>query len=210
MKKTVFKSSLKKRKEMLREIVKTDRSWKFRMLLTVILFSAAALIVIAIAVLLVLNPTDIIGIAVFTGAAIGLACAPFFIALSTKNTAKYKCAYPYSSYANGTLILDEQNLQYLFWQVGPTEPAAYSSPRAVYNDEDKFVYQISRNDISNLVIDENGICTIFGDGKITVPEWADSIPKSEVNALSKEFSFVLAFDEANVKESIMNWRNSNG
>ena len=138
-----------------------------------------------------------------------MACVPFFIALSTKNKAKFKCAFPYSSYANGTLILDDDNLQYIFWQVGPTEAAAYSSPNAVYNDEDKFVYTIDKKSISKLFINEIGICTILGNGQITVPDWAD-IPKKEIDSVSKEFSFILAFDEKDVNERIINWRDNNG
>lgn len=209
MDKKIFKPSLKMRKKMLSIIAKREPSWKIRVFLTIALFSISALIIIAIIFLLVLHPTDKTGVFIFICFGIMMACVPFFIALSTKNKAKYKCAYPYSSYANGTLILDENTLQYIFWQVGPTESAAYSSPHAVYNDEDKFVYTINKKSISKLTIDEFGICTIVGDGKVTIPDWAD-IPKSEVNSISKDFSFILGFDEKNAKESIIKWRHNNG
>ena len=209
MDKSVFQPSLSKRKSLLSIISKQDSSWKFRMFLTFLLFSISICILIATTVLLILHPTNTMGVFTLICSAIIMACVPFFIALSTKNKAKFKCAYPYSSYANGTLILDGDNLQYIFWQVGPTEPAAYSSPRAVYRDENKFVYKIDKKFISKLIIDENGICTIFGNGKIIVPDWAD-IPKKEINSLSKKFSFVLAFDEKDVNERIINWKNDNG
>lgn len=125
---------------------------------------------------------------------------------SVKNKAKYICAYPYSSYANGKLILGENSLQYIFWQVGPTEPAAYSSPRAVFHEEDKFIYQINKEDISKINIDKNGICTIFGSGNIILPKWAE-IPKSEIKELSKEFSFLICFSEDSAKDIIQNWKN---
>ena len=209
MKNTIYKPNLTRRKEMLAVIAKDEPSWKFRIILTVVLFLTSAFIILATILLIINNQANISGVLAFVLGAIAFACVPFFIALSTKNKAKYKCTYPYSSYANGTLILDDENLQYLFWQVGPTEPAAYSSSHAVYNDEDKFVYRISRDSISKLFVDEKGICTIIGDGKISIPDWA-VIPKSEIKKISKEFSFVLAFNEKNVKESLIKWRNNNG
>lgn len=209
MDKSVFQPSLSKRKSLLSIISKQDSSWKFRMFLTFLLFSISICIIIATTVLLILHPTDTMGVFVLICSAIIMACVPFFIALSTKNKAKFKCVYPYSSYANGTLILDGDNLQYIFWQVGPTEPAAYSSSRAVYREENKFVYKIDKSSISKLIINENGICTIFGNGKIIVPDWAD-IPQKEINSLRKKFSFVLAFEEKDVNERIINWKNDNG
>ena len=138
-----------------------------------------------------------------------LACVPYFFGLGVKNESKYKCAYPYSSYANGTLILSGQDLQYIFWQVGPTEPAAYSSPRAVFHDEDKFIYNIKREDIRDFQISDIGICSIMGDGQLTLPEDIE-ISENELKEVSNNFSFALAFDENNVEDVIREWRNNNG
>ena len=180
------------------------------MFFAVFLFICAPVILVGVGILLILNPTTAWGIFIFMCAAVMIACVPFISASAIKNQAKYKCAYPYSSYANGTLFLGEEDLQYVFWQVGPTEPAAYSSPRAVYHDEDKFVYQIRRDCISELMIDENGICRIVGAGEIILPK--DIINASEIKAeadkLSKDFSFILAFDEENAEQVILDWKNN--
>lgn len=203
--KKILTPSLKKRKELLKVIAKTDSSWRLRMFLTACLFILAVLILLAFIILLFVHPTNMMGIFIFILAGVMMACVPFFIALSIRNTAKYKCAFPYSSYANGTLILDENTLQYIFWQVGPTEPAAYSSSHAVYNDKDKFIYRIDKNNIEELTINDIGICRIVGKGQLVLPEDV-KLPKSEINEVSKDFSFALAFDEKDAKESIIEWK----
>lgn len=207
MKNTVLNPSLKKRKELLHEVAKTDPSWKVRMFFAVFLFICAPVILVSVGILLILNPTTGTGIFAFSCWAVMMACIPFIAASAIKNRAKYKCAQPFSSYANGTLFLGEEDLQYVFWQVGPTEPAAYSSPRAVYHDEDKFVYQINRDCISKLTIDENGVCRIIGKGQMILPEGVE-LPKSEINGISKDFSFVLAFAEENAEQAILDWKNN--
>lgn len=139
--------------------------------------------------------------------AISIGCVPFFIACSVKNTANYECGFPYSSYANGTLLLNEQSLEYIFWRVEPHEPAAYSSKRAVYRDEDKFIYKIDKQAISKLSINELGICSIKGQGLLEKPEWAcvDYKKYSDKIESCKNFSFILSFEEAEASEKIKRW-----
>lgn len=204
-----FHPSLKKRKEILHGFTKTNSSWKLRMALVCLLFSLSAIILTFFVILLINHPTTGMGIFVFLCAGLVLACVPYFLGLGIKNKSKYKCAYPYSSYANGTLILSDQDLQYIFWQVGPTEPAAYSSPRAVFHDEDKFIYNIKREDIRDFQISDIGICSIIGDGQLTLPEDIE-ISENELKEVSNNFSFALAFDENNVEDVIREWRNNNG
>lgn len=204
-----FHPSLKKRKEILHEFTKTNSSWKLRMALVCLLFSLSAIILTFFVILLINHPTTDMGIFVFLCAGLMLACVPYFLGLGVKNKSKYKCAYPYSSYANGTLILSGQDLQYIFWQVGPTEPAAYSSPRAVFHDEDKFIYNIKREDIRDFQISDIGICSITGGGQLILPEDVE-LSKNELKEVSNNFSFALAFEENNAKDIIREWRNNNG
>lgn len=204
-----FHPSLKKRKEILHKFAKTNSSWKLRMALMYLLFSLSTIILTFFVILLINHPTTEMGVFIFLCAGLMLACVPYFLGLGIKNKSKYKCAYPYSSYANGTLILNGQDLQYIFWQVGPTEPAAYSSPRAVFHDEDKFIYNIKREDIRDFQISDIGICSIMGDGQLTLPEDIE-ISENELKEVSNNFSFALAFDENNVEDVIREWRNNNG
>lgn len=204
-----FYPSLKKRKEILHEFAKTNSSWKLRMALVYVLFSLSAIILTFFVILLINHPATDMGIFVFLCAGLMLACVPYFLGLGVKNKSKYKCAYPYSSYANGTLILSGQDLQYIFWQVGPTEPAAYSSPRAVFHDEDKFIYNIKREDIRDLQISDIGICSITGGGQLILPKDVE-LSKTELKEISNNFSFALAFDEKSINNTIMNWKNQNG
>ena len=92
----IFNSCLRKRKDALHLIAKSEPSWKYRKLLAISLFVLSILIIGAVLFLLLLNPTDATGVFIFICFAVIMACVPFFIAISTKNKAKYVCAYPYS------------------------------------------------------------------------------------------------------------------
>lgn len=151
----IFTPDLSERKRLLRNVCRTHPQWKIRITLAVVLFIMAIGVLCGFACLLMAHPTSTEGVAIFTGAAVCFACIPFAFALSVKNTAKYKCAFPYSGYANASLLLDEDTLEYVFWRVGPQEPAAYSSKRAVYRAEDRFVYKINKAEITSLTIKQH-------------------------------------------------------
>lgn len=199
----IFTQDLSERKRILRKICKTHKQWKLRMTIFIILNVVTLGICVFIAYLLFNFTLEVEGALLIIGVGVIFACVPFFISLSVKNKAKFKCALPYSSYANGTLVLKDKTLTYIFWRVGPNEPAAYSSKRAVYNDEDKFVYTILKSDIKSLVIKDD-VCLIKGNGKFKMPEWA--VEDFSVNSdIVKNFSFILAFTKKNVAEKIKEW-----
>lgn len=193
---------LSERKRIHKNICKKHPQWKWHITIHAILMFMAVAIA-GYSVQIVFRYSEVEGIYISLGVAICLGCVPFFTALSVKNTAKYKCAFPYSSYANGSLILNEDTLEYVFWRVGPREPAAYSSKHAVYRDEDKFVYRISKNDINSIVIKDD-ICKIKGNGTIHIPEWTDEIDEF-VKRNNTEFSFIMAFEQKDVKQIIEEW-----
>lgn len=199
----IFTQDLSERKRILRKICKTHNQWKLRMTIFIILNVVTLGICVFIAYLLFNFTLEVEGALLIIGVGVIFACVPFFISVSVKNKAKFKCALPYSSYANGTLVLKDKTLTYIFWRVGPNEPAAYSSKRAVYNDEDKFVYTILKSDIKSLVIKDD-VCLIKGNGEFKMPEWADA--DFSVNSdIAKNFSFILAFTEKNAAEKIKEW-----
>lgn len=199
----IFTPDLSERKRILKDVCRNHPQWKVRFSLATVLFIMAVGVLCGFAGLLMTHPTSTEGVAIFAGAAVCFACIPFAFALSVKNTAKYKCAFPYSGYANASLLLGEDTLEYVFWRVGPQEPAAYSSKRAVYRDEDKFIYRISKTDIHSLDI-KGDICKIKGNGKVQMPEWAEE--DSLVKKTSKEFSFIMAFEQRDAARSIAEWR----
>ena len=122
-----FSPSLSKRKNILKTISHSHSQWKGRIFLAGVLILLALGILSYTVVLLVNHRTSTFGIFIFLCAGVCLACVPFFIGLSVKNTAKFKCALPYSSYANASLLLGEDALEYVFWRVGPREqPTAVS------------------------------------------------------------------------------------
>ena len=199
---TTLTPELSERKRILKNVCKKQPTWKLRIGFAALLFAASAFILIANCYLLITHPTDAEGVFIFTLGAIAFSCIPYICALSVKNTAKYRCGFPYSSYANGTLLLHSDGLEYIFWRVGPHEPAAYSSKRAVYREKDRFVYRIEKKDILSLSA-ENDICRIKGNGKMEIPEWA--VLDKELKQLSKEFSFILSFAQENPSEIIQKW-----
>ena len=204
-----YKNSLKKRKEFLAIICRQHKSWPIRMAIFIVLNAAVIAIVVGVLTLLINHPTDAFGVLMLIAAMISMACIPFIISLSVKNTAKYKCAFPYSSFANGNLILHDDKLEFIHWRVGGGEPAAYSSKRAVYRDEDSFVYTIGVADISTLRIDQNHICHISGAGILSRPEWAGTKGVRE-EIKTKTFSFLLDFEDTSVEDAIRKWRKNNG
>lgn len=113
-----FTPDLSERKRLLRNVCRTHPQWKIRISLAVVLFIMAIGVLCGFACLLMAHPTSTEGVAIFAGAAVCFACIPFAFALSVKNTAKYKCAFPYSGYANASLLLDEDTLEYVFWRSG--------------------------------------------------------------------------------------------
>lgn len=201
----VLTPDLSERKRILKNICQNHPQWKVRTTLAIVLsVLAIGPLMGAVYIIVMYNVVELEAITAVVGSGIIFAFIPYAIAQSVKNTAKYKCAFPYTSYANASLLLNEDALEYVFWRVGPHEPAAYSSKRAVYRDEDKFVYRISKNDITSITI-EDDICRIKGNGTIHIPDWTDEIDEF-VKRKNTEFSFIMAFEQKNAKGIIEEWR----
>lgn len=183
---TVFKPDIGKRKTILKAIACKHRQWYGRMLCMNMLFVMAVLIIIGTVILLICNPTTPTGVLVFMAAGGCFAVIPFVIGLSVKNTAKYKCAFPYSSYANGTLLFDDDNL--------------------VYKYEDACIFNIKAKDIQSLYIKDD-ICHVVGNGILSKPEWLRD-GESGIEPCD-EFSFICAFAEDNFLDEFVNWKQKN-
>ena len=200
----MFSPDLPERRRILKEICHSNSQWKPRLSVVGVMFLLAIGIIAYTVVLLINHHTSSFGIFIFLCVGVCLACVPFFIGVSAKNSAKYKCGLPFSSYANGTLLLHDNKLEYVFWRVGPREPAAYSSKRAVYKEQDKFVYSVEKKDIVQITIKDD-VCRITGTGFTAMPEWAED--DATVKRTCSEFAFILAFEQRNADKSIMEWRN---
>lgn len=202
-----FQTDLEKRKAYLKTIAHNNPSWIFRMVCFWILMLIALGIFVGIGyVLLSAESTpEPATIMIFSMMAICFACVPFFFALSVKNNAKYKCAAPYSGMTNGTLVLTDNYLEFVFWKASREAPAAYSSKRAWYQDKDKFVYRFDKDKIKSIKIDEFHICHVSGVGTLTVPIWASSNDTVETTS-AKKVSFVTCFTDENCENTILKWR----
>lgn len=200
-----FTPSLSRRKQILKKVTHSHPQWKIRISIAVALWMVAVALIAGGIILLIRHPTSPEGVFIFIATDLCLACVPYIIALSVKNTAKFKCGLPYSSYANGILTLKNESLEYSFWRVGPQEPAAYSSKRAVYHDEDKFVYVIGKDAIRSISFKDD-TCTIKGNGKVEMPEWAEE--DLTVKRTCAAFSFALAFEQEDAERCITKWWDS--
>lgn len=197
---TVFKPDLNQRKKLLRQQQEKHRQWPVRMAVVGGLFVIAACIPLGTVLLLVRHPTHLYGVLLFLGLSLGFACVPFFAAFGVKHSSQYKCGLPYSSYANGFLFLSDSTLEYVYWQVGREAPAAYSSKRAVYDDEDKFSYTIEKDEILSISCND-GVCYIQGRGSLKSPVWC-----KDAMDVGNGFSFLLAFEGKNIEKTILKWR----
>lgn len=199
---TTFTPSLSERKRILKLVCSKHPQWKIRMTVFVILFVLAAAIIVGVAALLIWQHAIPAAVFAFSLTAILLASVPFCFGLGVRNIAKYKCGLPYSGFANGTLLLKDDVLEYTFWHVGRDEPAAYSSRRAVYREGSKFVYSIPKAEITDLSI-EDGVCIINGKGRTQMPKGAED--DDAVQACSDSFGFLLAFEQSDAAQKIKQW-----
>lgn len=204
-----FKTDLGKRKAYLKTIAKSHRSWPFMIACFWLLMIIAIGILAGVGYVLLSAETAPVPstIMIFFMMAICFACVPFFIGISVKNNAKYKCASPYSGMTNGTLILTDSHLEYVFWKASKEAPAAYSSKHAYYQDADKFIYRFEKDNIKSMKIDKFHICHISGKGTLTVPIWASSNDTIETKAANK-FSFLTCFADENFEQTILKWRDA--
>jgi len=204
----VFLPDLKKRKKILKEIAKTNKKWNVYMTIMFLLFICSIAILLSTALLLIKHPTTPMGIFVFICLGFITACIPFFIAISTKNKAKYYCSFPYSSMANEKLLICDDRLEFVYWNVSKDNRGAYSK-REKYRDENKFVYSIYKNDIKKVVF-EDEICIIKGKGKIKLPFYLEDDffnPEDKFETVDT-FKFLQCFNETNIKNVIERWKNN--
>lgn len=207
----LFTPSLSERKRILDEIRLKHPKWQTKNTLSVILKIIAAGIMIFFIWFVATHPVDVIDVLIILAVGLIFACIPFISGIAVKKSAKFKCALPYSSYANASLLLYEDRLEYVFWYLGSGDPGAYSSPRQKYADGDKFTYSIPKEDVENLEI-KNDICSIKGDSDIKMPDWVYEIFTLEEvfpeTVKDHVFSFILAFQEKNVEQTLMEWYRS--
>ena len=109
-----FSPSLSKRKNILKTISHSHSQWKGRIFPCRSPNPTCLGILSYTVVLLVNHRYFYIWYFIFLFVVVCLCVFHFFIGLSVKNTAKFKCALPYSSYANASLLLGEDALEYVF------------------------------------------------------------------------------------------------
>lgn len=206
----LLKPDVDKRRMHLEKICKSKKSWKFRIALHAVCMLAAVGMMITMAVFLCLfgegNIEMIVGFLVCTGL---IALVPFFIGISIKNTAKYKCGEPYSGIANGFLFLEDDSLRYVYWRCSAQSPAAYSSKRKLLYDEmKKFECEFLRENISSITIDDFHVCHIKGNGQLTIPiTWSDKDCEVDYKKV-KKLDFLIAFEQDDAEDIINRWKTS--
>jgi len=203
-----YSSDLKLRRVLLKKIARKNKKYRHGVLISATLYIIAALILLSSFVLLIKHPTTSMGIFVFICVGIIFVIIPFFIAVSINNSNKYKCALPYSSMANEKLLICDNRLEFIYWDVGKDNRGAYSKHEK-YLDENKFVYSIHRNDIKKIDF-EDEICIIKGKGKIKLPFYLEDDffnPEDKFKTVDS-FEFLQCFNETNIKDVIERWKNN--
>ena len=202
---SLLEPDVNKRREYLANICKSKKSWKLRILLhEFCMFLALGVVVAGVVILCVLGIKEIGLIAGVLVATFILALFFYLLGISVKNTAKYKCAEPYSGMANGHLYLEEDALRYVYWQCTEHAPEAYSTKKKVsFYEEKKYEVIFLKKDISSVHIDEFHVCHIKGSGIKTVPgEFAGDSRKQRK---LKKFDFLVAFETADSESVIKMW-----
>ena len=203
-------SDYKLKKKYLKNIARTKIKYKIWQIIRCILFACAVTSVVGLVWLLVKENAGTDAIWMF-GAVELIFLAVFLIpASSIKNTSLYASSLPYSKRVNESLYLEEDRLDYIFWEVPKNSPAAYSK-NCELNSDEKSKYSIYKTDITNISIDENNICTIKGFGIVEVPDFEKyDYDKEKTNKKEyrvKSFSILLCFDEENICKKIFEWKN---
>lgn len=203
-----YSSDLKLRRLLLKQIARKNKKYRYGVLISATLYIVAALILLSSFVLLFKHPTTSMGIFVFICIGIIFAIIPFFIAVSINNSNKYKCALPYSSMANEKLLICDDRLEFIYWNVSKDNRGAYSKHEK-YRDENKFVYSIYKNDIKKIVF-EDETCIIKGKGKIKLPFYLEDDffnPEDKFETVDS-FEFLQCFNKTNIKDVIERWKNN--
>lgn len=199
---TEFTPSLSERNRILKQIRRKNPWWKVKITLSTLLLLLPVGILAGTYAWLSWCDADAKATLVFMLAAVCISGVPFCVGLGSRNSAIYKCGQPFSGYANGILRLKEDELEYVFWEVGSGMPAAYGSKNAVYCEEAKSVYSIPRLGIVVISVDGD-ICTIRGKGKIQRLE-DEECGESSVEYCNS-FRFILAFEQSGAIQSIEQW-----
>lgn len=175
------------------------------------LYGLSLTILLSFIGLLLIKPMqDKMGIFIFVCTAVCFACIPFFFACSVKNTAKYKCALPYSGRANENLHLTDKKLVYTYYEVDKTG-SVHIFPLKKNKEEHMFEYKINIDDVRGISIDDNHICYIDGKGILSYPNPYEKNARKKI--VCEKFNFItdfMEFGKDDVEQIIRNWRKNQG
>ena len=205
----VFLPDLYARKRVLRELATKHPAWKRKVIFSILLFSVGIVIIAFTLRLIMTNTPRALGYFIFGVPGATFAIIPMIIGVIRYVSAKYDCALPYSSYANGTITLYEDRLEYVYWEIRKESPEAKTEKYLMkYPEEAKTTYSIDRDSIRDVTTEDGLVCVISGSAKIKIPDWKrkDGQFFLDKTQYVGEFSFPLAFAETDVIQIIDNWR----
>ena len=199
----IFETSLLKKHDYQKNIMRKHPAWKLRMTLMWILYSFSVAIILSFILLLIKHPTDNMGIFIFMCGAICFACIPFFIACSVKNTSKFKCGIPYTARMQEVLELTKDELIYRYFKINKHEQVFGLSTLSDSNCT--FCFRIDIENIRSLSIDDNHICYIDGAGELSGPNLGRG--SNRFSERCNKFNIMMSFKEDAEKELIRWWKN---
>ncbi|HHW93011.1 MAG TPA: hypothetical protein GX734_00720 [Clostridiaceae bacterium] len=199
------------RKRVMRELAIRHPAWKRKLLFCLFLLLVGFVIIALTVKLMVTQTPRAIGYLVFGVPGLTVAIIPIIYGVIRYVSAKHECALPYSSYGNGTITMFQDRLEFTYWEIRKETPEATEEGHMIdYPDNDRTIFSIDKDKIRDVSTEDGLICTISGSGKVKIPDWkrdGDQFFLDKIQYVS-EFSFPLAFAEADVVQIINNWRRS--
>ncbi len=207
----ILKYDFQKRKKYLRNIAKKHKMWIPRHIGYWILVGLAVIIFVSFMILMTMllcsaENTFEIQRAIICGVpGVTMGGMAYLFSVTTKHSAKYKCALPFSSYANGTFVIENDYVMYTFWKVNEY-PIDGQSKKKKHKEEDMFTYKIYKRNIESIDVNDDNICTIKGSGSVNGPLYRINNDFGEVGEriVIKEFSFLTCFDNDRSNEILLN------
>lgn len=135
------------------------------------------------------------------------ACIPFFIAVSLKNSIKYRCTLPYCERANEQLKFYDDRLEYSYIKVKKSNSAVYSMYKyesGDYNYYDMHHLVIYYSKIENVEFD-NDVCRLDGEFSLLRP-YLDKRDFNEQKVQTFNILMNFGMNNENIKKRIIEIR----
>lgn len=188
---------------MLLKLAKSNNRWKLYSVLywALIIISITVLSSMSIAIFVNLPKEKVLfTVFIFTMLIFILSIIPFLCAMAVRNTAKIKCAEPFSLRTQETMCLKEDVMEYSFYNATKHEAAAYSKKWATVDIEDLTIISIKYEAITDIKL-IGDICRISGTVKY-FPSKNEIVYEKKHRKTYKGYEILMDYDSETKDEII--------